>query len=144
MGRTLGGTYTSLTVSCWLVRQWELSQISSDHVEFDLYWVEHFSAINSDNVADHLWHHDTVSQVSLYGGWFLPWLTVLFSFFALIVEPVVSVFDFSGKSSSLSGSEELDDLLSGESVDLLWSVSLEGVLLKSLLFLLNCSHRLWL
>jgi hypothetical protein len=78
--------------------------------------------------------------VSLDCGWFLTWLTVLLGLFALVVKSVVSVFDFSGESSSLSGSEEFDDLFGGEGVDLLWSVSSERVLLESLLFFLDGGH----
>ena len=78
--------------------------------------------------------------MGLYSSRLFTWLTVLFSLFAFIVEPVVSVLDFSSESSSLSGSEEFNDLLGGEGVDLLWSVTLEGVLLDSLLLLLNGGH----
>jgi len=52
------------------------------------------------------------------------------------------VFDFSGKSSSLSGSEQFDDLFGGEGVDLFRGVTSEGVLLKTLLFLLDGGHNI--
>ena len=140
MSWTLGGTNTGLTVSCWLVWQWKFSQISADHVELDLDWVEDLTTVNADNVSDHLWHDNTVSQVSLDNGWFLTWLTVLLGFFALIVKSIVSVLDLSCESSSLSGSEKLDNLFSGESVNLFRSITSEWIFLKTLLFLLNCGH----
>jgi len=63
--------------------------------------------------------------VGLDSSGFLSGLTVLLGLFALIVESIVSVFDFSGESSSLSGSEEFDDLFGGESVDLFRGVASE-------------------
>ncbi len=48
----------------------------------------------------------------------------------------------SGESSSLSGSEQFNHLLSGEGVDLLRSVSSEGVLLEAFLFFLYGGHCL--
>ncbi len=141
MCRTFSGTNTGLTVSGWLVWQWEFSQISSDHVKLDFNWVEDFSAVNSNNVADHLWHNDTVSQMSLDSVRFLSSNTCLLGLNALHVESVISMFDFSVKSSSLSGSEKFNDFFSGEFIDLFRGESSVGVLLKSsLLFLLRCGH----
>jgi len=137
---TLGSTNTGLTVSSWLVWQWKFAQISSDHIELDLDWVEDFTVVNTDDVSNHFWHNNTVSQMSFDSGWLFTWLTLFFRLFTFHVESVVSVFDFSGKSSSLSGSEQFDDLFSGKLVDLLWSVSSERILLKSLLFLLDGCH----
>jgi hypothetical protein len=62
--------------------------------------------------------------------------TVLLGLFALVIKSVVSVFDFACKSSSLPGSEEFNDLFSGEGVDLFRSVSSEGVFLEAFLFFL--------
>mgnify|MGYP007069252385 FL=1 len=140
MSWTFSGTDTCLTVPSWLVWQWELAQISTDHVELDLNWVEHFAAVNTDDVANHFWHDDTISEVSLDDRWFFTWLTILLRFFAFVVESVVSMLDFSGESSSLSGSEELDDLFGGESVNLFRSITSERIFLKTLFFLLNCGH----
>lgn len=140
MCRTFGSSDTCLTMSGWLVWQWELTQISADHVELNFNRVESLAAINTYDVANHLWHNDAVSEMSFDGRGFLSGLAILFGFFAFVVEPVVSMFDFSGKSSSLPGSEQFYDLFCGECIDLLWSVSSEGVLLESLLFFLNCGH----
>ena len=142
MSWTFGGTDTCLTMSCWLVGKWEFAQISSDHVELDFNWVEDFTVVNANDVADHLGHNNTVSQVSFDCWWLFTGLTVLLCLFALIVQSVVSVFDFSGKSSSLSGSEQFDDLFGGEGVDLFRGVTSEGVLLKTLLFLLDGGHNI--
>ena len=46
----------------------------------------------------------------------------------------------SGESSSHSGSEELDNLLLSELVDLFWSESSEAVLVETFLFFLDCCH----
>ena len=138
---TFGGTDTGLTVSGWFVRKWELSQISSDHVELDFNGTEDFTAVNSNKVTNHFWHNDAISKMSLNYSWLFSCYTVLLSLLALVVKSVVSVLDFSGESSSLSGSEEFNDLLSGKSVNLLWSISSEWILLKSsLFFLCNCGH----
>jgi hypothetical protein len=67
---------------------------------------------------------------------------VLLGLLALVVQSVVSVLNLSGESSSLSGSEEFNDLLSGEGVDLLRSVSSEGVLLDAFLFFWCSGHCL--
>lgn len=142
MGWTFGGTDTCFTVSGWFVGQWELSEISADHVEFDLDWVESFTVVDSDKVSDHFGHDDTVSEMGFYEGRFLTGGCVLFGFFTFHVESVISMFNFSGESSSLSGSEEFNNLLSGEFVDLFRSQTLESVFLKSFLFLLNCSHQI--
>ena len=48
--------------------------------------------------------------------------------------------DTSGESSSHSGSEELDDLLLGEFIDLLGSESSEAVFVESLLLFLDGGH----
>ena len=49
----------------------------------------------------------------------------------------------SGESSSLSGSEELNDLLLGEIVDLFGGETSEGVFLKTFFFFRGCGHE-WL
>ncbi len=54
------------------------------------------------------------------------------------------MFDFACKSSSLPGSEEFNDLFSGEGVDLFGSVASEGVFLDAFLFFLNGGHLLWI
>ena len=140
MSGTLGSTDTGLTVSSWLVRKWHLTQIPADHIELDFNRVEYFAVVDADDITHHLGHDNAVSEMGLDSGRFLSRLAVLFCLFALIVESGVSMFDFSGKSSSLPGSEQLDDLLGGEGVNLLRSITLEGVLLDALLFFLNCGH----
>jgi hypothetical protein len=40
-------------VSSWLVSDGKLSQISSDHVEFDFNVVEGFTVVDSDVVTNH-------------------------------------------------------------------------------------------
>ena len=140
MSRTFSGTDTSLTMSCWFIWQWEFTQISTNHIKLDFNRVEDFTVVDTDDISNHLWHNDTVSQMSLDSGWLFSRLTLFLWFFTFHVESVVSVFDFSGESSSLSGSEQFNDLFSGKLIDLLWSVSSERILLKSLLFLLDGCH----
>ena len=94
MGGTFGGTDTGLTVSGGLVSEGEFTQVPADHVELDFDWVEDFAVVDSDDVADHLWHDDAVSEVGLDDSWLFTGLAVLFRFFAFVVESVIFVFDF--------------------------------------------------
>jgi hypothetical protein len=77
------------------------------------------SIIYCHDVADHVGHHDAISQVRLYRGGLLPSNTILLGLFAFQIESGVLVLEFSCESSSLSSSEHLDDLLLGQLVDLL-------------------------
>jgi hypothetical protein len=81
-------------MSGWLVGKGEFTQVSSDHVELDLHWVENFSAVNTDDVTNHFWHNDAVSKVSFDCGGLFTGLTVLLCLFAFHIESVISVFDF--------------------------------------------------
>ncbi len=71
VSRTFCGTDTSLTVSGGLVGKWELSKISSDHIELDFDGVENFSVVDSHEVTDHFGHNDAISKVSFDDGGFL-------------------------------------------------------------------------
>ncbi len=91
---TLGSTDTGLTVSSWLVWQWEFTQISSDHIELDFDWIEDFSTVDSNNVANHFWHDDAVSKMGFDCSRLFTGLTCLLSLNAFHIKSVISVFNF--------------------------------------------------
>ncbi len=74
---SLGGSDTGFTVSARFVGETEFSEIATDHVELDFHIVEAFAIVDCDVVANHFWHDDSVSEVSLNGNWLLSWLCVL-------------------------------------------------------------------
>jgi hypothetical protein len=94
VGGSLGGTDTGLTVAGGLVGDGELTQVATDHVEFDFDVVEALSVVDGDVVADHLGHHDGISQMGLDGGGLLSGLSILFGFLAFSLESDVFMLDF--------------------------------------------------
>lgn len=105
MGRTFSSTDTSFTVFSVLVSEGEFTQITSDHIEFDFNNIEGFSIVNGDVVADHIRHNDSISEMGLDWSWFLAGLGIFLSFLTLEVEPVISVLDFTSKTTSLTSSK---------------------------------------
>ena len=81
-----------------LVGDGELTEVTTDHIEFDFDIVEALSAINSNVVANHLGHHDSISQMGLNGCGFLSGLSVLFGFLAFSFKSDVFMFDFCMKA----------------------------------------------
>ena len=64
LGR-FGGSLSGLCVSGVLVGDSELSEVSSNHVEFDLNWLVVSSVVDTDESSDHIWHDDGVSESGL-------------------------------------------------------------------------------
>jgi len=98
---TLGGTDTGLTVAGGFVGDGELTEVTTDHVEFDFDIVEALSIIDGDVVANHLGHHDSISQMGLDGGGLLSGQSVLFGFLAFSFESDVFMLDFCIKGDVL-------------------------------------------
>lgn len=94
MGWTFCSTNTGFSVLCVFIGEWEFSQISTNHVEFDFDYVECFSIMDCHIASNHIGHDDGISKMGFYGGWLFTGLGVLFSFFAFHIESVVFVFDF--------------------------------------------------
>lgn len=90
---------------CVLISEGELAQITADHVEFDFNNIEGLSIVNSNIVANHVGHDDGISEVSLDWGWFIAGLGIFLSLLALEVETIISVFDFTGETTSLTSSK---------------------------------------
>ncbi len=94
VGWTFCCSHTGLTVLGWLVGDWEFTQISANHVEFDLDVVKCFSVIDGNIVSNHLWEDDCITEVSFNWSRLLSRLCVLLALFTFSVEPNVFMFYF--------------------------------------------------
>ncbi len=94
MGRSFSGTDTSLTVASGLVGERELTQIPANHIKLDFDVIEALAIVNSHKVSNHFGHDDSISEMSLDGGWLFSREHVLFGLLTLQVEPVVFVLNF--------------------------------------------------
>jgi len=94
VSRAFSGSHTGLTVSAGLVGKGKLSQISSDHIEFDFDVVEGLAVVDCNVVTNHFGENDGISEMSLDRGGLFSQLSVLLRFFAFSVETNVSVFNF--------------------------------------------------
>lgn len=84
-----------------LVGDGHLTQITTDHVEFDFGIGEGLSVVDSDVVAYHLGHHDSISQMGLDWGGLLSGKSVLFGFLAFSLKSDVFMLDFCMKANVL-------------------------------------------
>ncbi len=93
-----------------LVGDGELAQVATNKVRLDLNIDELLSVVDTDDGADHLWEDDSVSEVGLDGDWLLTISNILLSLGQFLDQGHGSSLDASGKLSSVSGVEHLDDL----------------------------------
>lgn len=62
------GTKTWTTVTNSLVRKGEFGQVVTNHISLNINNVEDLAVVDSNNRADHFWHDDHITKVSLDGG----------------------------------------------------------------------------
>ncbi|GER25494.1 40S ribosomal protein S15 [Striga asiatica] len=92
--KKVGGTNTRSPVPDWLVRNREFAKIEANHFRLDLDWIESFAIVHSKYATNHLRHNYHVPKVSPHQCRFLAsWSLTL--------------------PSSGTGTEELDELISG-------------------------------
>ena len=108
----------------------------SNHVSLNFNTVPILASVYIDDGSDHFGDNNAVSEVGSDGLGLLTVRGVFLGLSELLDESIVSLVDSVSKSSSLSGSEELDELVHiefKESVQLNTSIStlLEGLLLFS-------------
>jgi hypothetical protein len=77
----------------WLVGDGEFTQITANHVEFNLDVVKGFSIIDCNIVAHHFWEDDGIAEVSFDWGRFLSRLCVLLALFTFSIKPNVFMFN---------------------------------------------------
>ena len=97
-----GGTLSYFTVAAWLVGHGILSKIVTDHVRPDFDGIPVLSRVDFANGAYHVWHDDTVAQVSLNGLRLLSIWSVLDGKLQFLDESVVLWLDSVTEASSLS------------------------------------------
>lgn len=59
------------SVTNWLVRDGEFTQIVSNHISLNFNLSKRLSVVNSNKTSNHLWNNDHVTKVSLYKSWLL-------------------------------------------------------------------------
>lgn len=64
--RRVGGTNAGTAVAHWAVTDGELAKVVANHGGLDLYGGEALAVVHTNNTADHLWHHNHVTQVSVH------------------------------------------------------------------------------
>ena len=94
MLRTLGGAHPRSAVLGWLVGDCKLAEVSANHIELDLDVSESLASVYPNNVAHHLGHDDSISEMSLDWSGLFSWLHISLGFPALIEESCVLVLDF--------------------------------------------------
>lgn len=61
VSRSFGGSDTCLSVLGMFVCKRKLSQISANHIEFNLDNIKGFTIMDSNEISNHIWHDDGIS-----------------------------------------------------------------------------------
>ena len=135
---------TDLSVTNWLVSQGILSEVVTNHVSSDFNWVPVFARVDFAHGGYHLWHNDAITKMSLDWLWLLSEWSILDGLDELFDESIVTslVVSFISHSSSLSGSEHCDDLVSWHGNELLKLDSSVNLLSECFFLGLGPSHGL--
>lgn len=94
MGRSFGSSDTSLSVTGGLVCDRHLAEVAPNHIKLDFDVHEGFAVVNSNVVADHFGHDDSVAEVSLDHSGFLSGLSVFLGLLTFVVEADVFMLNF--------------------------------------------------
>ncbi len=108
LGRTHQGTSSSVLNR--RVSDGELTQIETNQVWFNLNIDECLPVVNANNRPDHLWKDDGIAKVSSNWDWLLSIWALFFRLSKLLDQSHGTSLDASGKLSSLSRIEHLDDI----------------------------------
>ena len=98
LGR-FGGSLSGLGVSSVLVGDSELSEVSSNHVEFNLNRLVVPSVVNTDESSNHIWHDNSVSESGLDELGLLTGLEIEFALLDLLDELLVRSLDSVGSTN---------------------------------------------
>ena len=97
-------------MSNWLVSEGVLGQEMSDHIGFDFDGVPIFSTVAVNNRSAHLWHDDSISEMSFDTLWFLTDNGVFLLEVQFLLESIVLSVNSVLESSVLSRFHQTDDL----------------------------------